>query len=161
MMLVMRRSLAAVAALSAIAVLVAEASAQPNPNQLINTRKGAMNLQAKYFSPILAMAQGRASYDAKVVQRNADYLAVLSQLPWDDFQPHSLGLPNTRAKEEIAKEQGKVKSYIDQLQSEVQKLQAAARSSDENAVKAAAPAVAKVCNSCHEDFTTMNFRFKI
>jgi len=157
----MRKSLAAFAAVSVLAVLVMEASAQPNPNQLINNRKGAMNLQAKYFSPILAMAQGRAPYDAKVVQRNADYLAVLAQLPWDDFQPHSLGLQNTRAKEEIAKDPGKVKSYIDQLQSEVQKLQSAARASDENAVKTTAPAVAKVCNSCHEDFTTMNFRFKL
>jgi cytochrome c556 len=157
----MRKSLAAFAAVSVLAVLVMEASAQPNPNQLINNRKGAMNLQAKYFSPILAMAQGRATYDAKVVQRNADYLAVLSQLPWDDFQPHSLGLQNTRAKEDIAKDPAKVKSYIDQLQSEIQKLQAAARASDENAVKSTAPAVAKVCNSCHEDFSTMNFRFKI
>lgn len=135
--------------------------AQPNPNQLINARKGAMNLQGKYLSPILAMAQGRAAYDAKLVQRNADYLAVLTQMPWEDFQPHSLGLNNTRAKEEIAKDQQKFRKAAEQLQSEVQKLQAAARKGDESAVKAAAPAVAKVCNSCHEDFSTVKFRFKL
>jgi cytochrome c556 len=141
--------------------LTAQVLAQPNPNQLISNRKGAMSLQGKYFGPILAMAQGRAPYDAKIVQRNADYLAVLSQLPWDDFQPQSLGLQNTRAKEEIAKEQDKFKAGVEQLQAEVQKLQAAARKGDENAVKAAAPAVAKVCNNCHENFSTMNFRFKL
>lgn len=141
--------------------LAVQVLAQPNPNQLINSRKGAMNLQAKYFSPILAMSQGRAPYDAKIVQRNADYLAVLSELPWDDFQPHSLGLKNTRAKEEIAKDEAKFKAGIEQLQAEVQKLQAAARKGDENAVKAAAPAVAKVCNGCHENFSTMEFRFKL
>jgi cytochrome c556 len=135
--------------------------AQPNPNQLISNRKGAMNLQIKYFSPILAMTQGRAAYDAKTVQRNADYLAALSEMPWDDFQPHSLGLQNTRAKEDIAKDQAKFRSNIEQLQSEVQKLQAAARGGNESAVKAAAPAVGKVCNTCHEDYTTFNFRFKL
>lgn len=141
--------------------VAAQVLAQPNPNQLINNRKGAMALQGKYFGPILAMAQGRAPYDAKLVQRNAEYLAVLTQMPWEDFQPHSLGLQNTRAKEEIAKDQSKFKSTAEQLQAEVHKLQAAARKGDENAVKAAAPAVAKVCNTCHEDFSTMNFRFKL
>jgi cytochrome c556 len=141
--------------------LVAQAIAQPNPNQLINARKGAMNLQAKYFGQILAMAQGRANYDAKIVQRNADYLAVLSQLPWEDFQPHSLGLKNTRAKEEIAKDQAKFKETAERLQSEVKKLQAAARSGDESAVKAAATSVGRTCNGCHEDFSTMDFRFKL
>jgi cytochrome c556 len=153
--------LAVLVVLALCGALAAQVLAQPNPNQLINTRKGAMNLQGKYLSPILAMAQGRAPYDAKVAERNADYLAVLTQMAWDDFQPHSLGLKNTRAKEEIAKDQAKFKATIDQLHSEVQKLQAAARKGDEGAVKAAAPAVAKVCNNCHEDFSTMEFRFKL
>jgi cytochrome c556 len=158
----MRHKWVVAAAISGLCASVAiQALAQPNPNQLINNRKGAMNLQGKYFSPILAMAQGRVPYDGKIVQRNADYLVVLSQLPWDDFQPHSLGLKNTRAKEEITKDQAKFKSNVEQLQAELQKLQAAARKGDENAVKAAAPAVAKVCNSCHEDFSTMDFRFKL
>jgi cytochrome c556 len=158
----MKRQWVLPAAIAGLCIgVAAQVIAQPNPNQLINNRKGAMNLQGKYFGSILAMAQGRAPYDAKVVQRNADYLAVLSQMPWDDFQPASLGLQNTRAKEEIAKDEAKFKSRVQDLQSAIQNLQAAARKGDEGAVKAAAPAVAKVCNSCHEDFSTMNFRFKI
>ena len=137
------------------------ALAQPNPNQLINNRKGAMNLQIKYYAPILAMVQGRASYDAKIIQRNADYLAALSQMPWDDFQPHSLGLDNTRAKADINGNQAKFRQMVDQLLSETQKLQAAARANDEGAVKSGAVAVGRICNSCHEDFATFNFRFKL
>ena len=155
------QSLAVFAVVGLCAVVAAQVLAQPNPNQLISNRKGAMSLQGKYFGPILAMAQGRGTYDAKTVERNADYLAALSQMPWDDFQPHSLGLQNTRAKEEIAKDQAKFRSNVEQLQSEVQKLQAAARKGDEAGVKAAAPAVGKVCNNCHEDFSSMNFRFKL
>jgi len=70
-----------------------DAFAQANPNQLIANRKGAMNLQGKYFSPVLAMSFGRAPYDARIVQRNVEYLAVLNQMPWDDFQPHTAGVP--------------------------------------------------------------------
>lgn len=141
--------------------MAAELLAQPNPNQLVASRKGAMNLQGKYLSPMLAMTQGRAPYDARIVQRNADYLAVLTQLPWDDFQPHTVGAANTRAKEEIYKDQAKFRAGIETLQADVQKLVGAARSGDQNAVKAAASGVGRTCNSCHEAFATFEFRFRV
>lgn len=155
------RFLAAAAVLFLGSVVGFLAVAQPNPNQLISNRKGAMNLQAKYYGPILAMAQGRAPYDAKIVQRNADYLAALSQMPWDDYQPHSIGLDNTRAKTEINSNQAKFRQMAEQLQAETQKLQAAARGGDENGVKSLATSVGRACNGCHEDFASFNFRFKL
>lgn len=139
-----------------------EAFAQANPNQLIANRKGAMNLQGKYFGPVLGMSLGRAPYDAKIVQRNVDYLSVLNQLPWDDFQPHTAGNPNTRAKEDIYKDPAKFKAAIDKLQAEVQKLAAVVRGGgDQNAVKPAAQAVGRACNTCHESFATFDFRFRV
>lgn len=142
--------------------IAAEALAQANPNQLIAQRKGAMNLQVKYFGPILGMSLGRAPYDAKIVQRNAEYLTVLTQLPWDDFQPHTAGNPNTRTNEDAFKDTAKFKAGIDSLQAEVQKLAAVVRGGgDRNAVKPAAQAVGRACNSCHESFATFEFRFKL
>ena len=52
-----------------------------------SNRKGAMTLAGQVLRANLAHGAGRAPFDAKIVQRNADYLAVLSQMPWDDFQP--------------------------------------------------------------------------
>jgi cytochrome c556 len=147
--------------LALVGAMATEAFAQPNPNQLVASRKGAMNLQGKYLSPMLAMTQGRAPYDARIVQRNADYLAVLTQLAWDDFQPHTAGVANTRAKEEIYKDQAKFRAGIETLQADVQKLVGAARSGDQNAVKAAASGVGRTCNSCHEAFATFEFRFRV
>lgn len=142
--------------------VAADALAQANPNQLIAQRKGAMNLQAKYFSPVLGMSLGRAPYDAKIVQRNVEYLAVLAQLPWDDFQPHTAGNPNTRTKEEAYKDQAKFKLAIDKLQEEIQKLATVVRGGgDQNAVKPAVQAVGRACNSCHESFATFEFRFRV
>jgi len=56
----MRKRLVAAVMSTMSAVLSVEALAQANPNQLIANRKGAMNLQGKYFSPVLGMSLGRA-----------------------------------------------------------------------------------------------------
>lgn len=142
--------------------IAAEVLAQANPNQLIASRKGAMSLQGKYFGPVLGMSLGRAPYDAKIVQRNVEYLTVLAQLPWDDFQPHTAGNPNTRAKEDVYKDAAKFKAGIDTFQADVQKLAAVVRGGgDQNAVKPAAQAVGRTCNSCHESFATFEFRFRV
>jgi cytochrome c556 len=142
--------------------IAAEVLAQANPNQLIAQRKGAMNMQVKYFGPVLGMSLGRAPYDAKIVQRNVEYLTVLNQLPWDDFQPHTAGNANTRAKDDVYKDPAKFKAGIESMQGEVQKLAAVVRGGgDQNAVKPAAQAVGRACNSCHESFATFEFRFRV
>lgn len=141
--------------------IAAEALVQPNPNQLIAQRKGAMNLQAKYFGPLLGMGLGRVPYDARIAQRNADYLAVVTQMAWDDFQPHTAGAQNTRAKEDIYKDPGKFKAAIENLQGEIKKLGAAVNTGDQNPLKPAVQAVGRACNTCHESFATFDFRFRL
>jgi cytochrome c556 len=137
----------------------AQVLAQENPNRLIGQRKAAMELQAKYLGQLAAMAKGRAAFDAQIAQRNADYIAVLTQMPWDDFQQSTAGSERTRAKPELYKDPAKFKSRIDNLHGEVQKLVTAAHGGSADAVKAAAFSVARACNACHEDFATFDFRF--
>ncbi len=141
--------------------MVTEILAQANPNQLVANRKGAMALQGKYLGPMLAMVQDRSPYDPAIIQRNADYLAVLLQLPWDDFQPATIGNANTRAKEEVYKDAAKFKAGIDATQAEVQKLSVAAKAGDRAAVGVAARSVGRACNACHEAFATFEFRFRV
>lgn len=150
--------------LAAIAVALgsavsAQALAQANPNQLIADRKGAMDLQAKYLGPLVGMARGRVPFDAQIAQRNSEYLAVLTQMPWDDFQQSTAASERTRAKPELYKDPAKFKKHIDGLHAEVQKLVTAGRGGNAEAVKAAAFSVARACNACHEDFATFDFRF--
>lgn len=149
-------------ALALFAGFVAEAAAQANPNFLVNTRRGAMQLQGKYFFPVLAMANGSAPYDAAIAQRNAEFLGVLSQLPWDDFQARTVGATApSKAKEDIYKDPAKFKAAADALQAEVKKLASAAKAGDQAAFGAAAKGIGGACNSCHEAFSTYEFRFKV
>ena len=119
-----------------------------------------MNLQGKYAGQLFAMARGAVPYDAQIAQRNADYLAVITQFAWDDFQPNSLGVPNTRAKDTVLKDPEKFKRLADELKTDAQKLVAATRSNDQSAVKSAVPTMGHTCNSCHESFADFEFRFR-
>ncbi len=127
---------------------------QANPAAQVNQRKAAMTLQGKYFGSIGAMVQGRVPYDAKIVQRNSDFLAALAQMAWDGFDPATATAANTRAKPEIYKDTAKFKAEADAFQAEVTKLATAAHAGDQNAVRAAFGAVGKTCQSCHDAFRT-------
>jgi cytochrome c556 len=151
---------AAVSVLVAAATFAGAATAQTSPNQQIASRKGAMNLQGKYAGQLFAMARGAVPYDTQIAQRNADYLAVITQFAWDDFQPNSLGVPNTRAKDSVLKDPEKFKRLADELKTDAQKLVAATRGSDQSAVKSAIQTMGRTCNSCHESFADFEFRFR-
>ena len=135
----------------AVAVLSGEALAQAKPETLVKQRQSAMTLIGKYWGPMAGMMQGRVPYDAKIVQRNADYLHTLAQMPWDGFDPSTKG-EKSRALPAIWEQPGKVKEAIDRLQSEVGKLQQVSKGGDEGAIKAQIGAVGKACANCHDNF---------
>jgi cytochrome c556 len=130
------------------------ALAQVKPDQLVKQRQSAMTLIGKYFGPLGAMAQGKAPFDAKIVQRNAGYLDALSEMPWDGFDPSTKDLKDvkTRALPAIWEQPAKVKEAIQRFQSEVDKLQQVAKGGDEGAIKAQIGAVGKACANCHDNF---------
>src|SRR5438132_13902200 len=83
----MKRSGVATVVALALGVAAGAALAQAKPEVLVKQRQAVMTLQGKYFGPMAAMAQGKAPYDVKIVQRNAGFLDNLSRMPWDGFDP--------------------------------------------------------------------------
>jgi cytochrome c556 len=125
-----KKTVVAAGVVFALGAVGGAAIAQVKPETLVKQRQSAMTLIGKYFGPLGGMAQGRVPFDAKVVQRNADYLVSLTQMPWD----------------------GKFKEAADRLQSEVGKLQSVAKGGDEGAIKSQIGAVGKACAGCHDNF---------
>jgi cytochrome c556 len=123
--------------------------AQAKPEVLVKQRQAAMTLQGKYFGPLGAMAQGKAPYNADVAARNASYLEVLVQLPWDGFQASTKD-EKSKALPAIYENEAKFKEAQDRLKGAVNKLVASAK--DESAFKGAAGEVGKACGACHNDF---------
>jgi len=146
-----KKTVVAAGVVIALGAMGGAALAQVKPEILVKQRQSAMTLIGKYFGPLGGMAQGKVPFDAKIVQRNADYLATLSQMPWDGFNPSTKG-EKTRALPAVYENTGKFKEAAERLQSEVTKLQSVAKGGDEAATKAQIGAVGKSCAGCHDNF---------
>jgi cytochrome c556 len=132
-------------------VVTANAFAQAKPDVLVKQRQAGMTLIAKYFGPLGGMAAGRVPFNAAVAARNAGYLEVLSQLPWDGFDASTSG-EKSAALPAVFSDAAKFKTAADNFQAEVAKLATAAKGGNEADIKAAAGAVGKTCGGCHENF---------
>jgi len=145
----MTRSSFAVLALAL--ALTSTARAESKAEVLVEQRQAAMILQGKYFGPLVAMAKGKVPYDAKTAARNAEFLAVLSKMPWDGFDPSTKG-QKSGALPAVYTNTAKFKEAADRFEAEADKLVATSKSGDEAAVKAQIGAVGKTCGACHDDF---------
>lgn len=145
------RFVAALATAILAAGFSGNSAAQAKPEQLVKQRQAKMTLQGKYFGPLAGMAQGRVPYDAKVVQRNAEFLQALSRMAWDGFDPSTKDV-NSRALPAVFTDTAKFKQAADRLEQEASKLVAVSKSGDESAVKAQIGAIGKACNGCHDSF---------
>ena len=141
----------------AVAALVALSSAHAQfrkPEDAIKYRQSVMYTMGNHFYARLgAMANERIPFDAKAASENADVVATLSRLPWAGFTPDTQGVGRSDAKATIWTEQAKFKDLGDKMQAEVVKLQAAAKTGNLDALKAAYRATGQSCKACHDAFT--------
>ncbi len=140
-------------ALTVVAVsLATPALAQfQRPDDAVKYRKAAFSLMGTHFSRVGAMASGRAPFDAKVAADNMAVVETLSKLPWEAFGPGT-DKGDTRALPAVWTEQAKFKAANEKMQAEVVKLNAAAKTGNLDAIKAAFGATAASCKACHDDF---------
>jgi len=147
-----RKLVVTLAGASLAALLVAQgAFAQVKPEVLVKQRQAKMILQVKYFGPLVAMAQGKAPYNAAVVQRNAGFIDNLTRMSWDGWDPSTKDV-QSRTLPAVYQNKAKFDEYVSRLEHEASKLVSVSKSGDEAAVKAQIGAVGKVCGGCHDDF---------
>lgn len=147
-----RKLLVTLAGASLAALLAAQgAFAQVKPEVLVKQRQAKMILQGKYFGPLVAMARGKAPYDAAVVQRNAGFLDNLTRMSWDGWDPSTKDV-QSRTLPAVYQNKAKFDEYVSKLENEASKLVSISKTGDEAAVKAQIGAVGKVCGGCHDDF---------
>lgn len=120
---------------AAIAVATPAAAQFQKPEDAVKYRQAAFTLMGNHMGRIGAVVKG-APYDAKAVQASTNVLAAVSALPHAGFAANTEAL-QTKAKPEIWKEQDKFKAANDKMVSEVAKLDAAAKTGNLDAIKAA------------------------
>ena len=79
-----RFTLAATAVLTLAAAFPAAAQFQ-KPEDAIKYRKAAFTVMANHFARIGAMANGKAAFDARAAQINAEIVNNMAALPWAGF----------------------------------------------------------------------------
>ena len=148
----MKSLLLAAATVAGLATALPAAAQWQKPEDAIKYRQSALTVMANHFGRIGAMAQGKAPFDAKAAAENAVIVSDMAKLPWAAFGPGTdKGMPN-RAKAEIWSDAAKFKAASEKMIAEVAKLDAAAKSGNHDAIKAAAGGVGGSCKACHDDF---------
>jgi cytochrome c556 len=147
-----RRILALALGAALGACYIGSALAQARPEVLVEMRHGAMLLQGKYMYSIVPMAMGKIPYDAAIVSRNVGYLDVLSQMPWDGFQPSTADV-KSKALPAVFSDPAKFKAAQENFFAELAKLDTAVKTGNEATIKAAILETNnKGCNGCHDNF---------
>lgn len=138
---------------AATATLCVPAAAQfAKAEDAIKYRQSALFVMGQHFGRLGAMANGKAPFDAKLAQENADVVASIARLPWAGFaQGTDKGAP-TKAKPAIWAEQARFKEHADKLEAETVKLAAAAKTGSLDNLKAAFGPAAQTCKACHDDY---------
>jgi cytochrome c556 len=143
--------LATVAAATLLTTLPAAAQFQ-KPEDAVKYRKAAFTLMATHFGRIGAMVQGRVPFDGAAAAANADIVREISMLPFAGFVEGTSGTEKGQPKANVWTERAKFDAGAKKLQDEVAKLAVAAKTNNLDALKAAFPAAAGACKSCHDDF---------
>ena len=142
----------AIAALIVAATAALAASAQPvKPEKQIELRQSAYTLMGYNFGSLGAMAQDKKPYNKDEAARNADFVAMLADVPREFFGDGTDKGHNTRAKPEIWQKRSDFDSKMDKMIQEAKKLPAAARI-DLAALKKAVGDTASACKACHDDY---------
>lgn len=115
----------------------------------VEYRQGALFVMGQHFGRIGAMVNGKAPFDAKVAQENAEVVGNLAKLPWAAFGP---GTEGGKAKPAVWKESAKFKEGAEKFEAEAVKLVAATKTGNLDQIKTAFGATANTCKACHDDF---------
>ena len=140
-------------AFAAVALTLAlPAAAQfAKPEDAVKYRKNALFVMQQNFGRVAAMAGGKAPFDAKVAAESAAVADFVAKLPWTAFG-EGTDKGDTKAKPEIWMDKAKFDDYAQKMQTEMGKLNAAAKTGNLDSIKTAVGAVGGSCKTCHDAF---------
>jgi cytochrome c556 len=139
-----------IAVLVVFGVLIGAAWAQfAKPEKAVKYRQSVMFVIGQHFGRLGAMVKGNQPYDQTSFASNTAVIEALAGLPWEAFLVPGSDQGQTTMKANVLKDPEGLKSLSQKFESEIDKLSAAAKGNDFNAIKAQFGAVAQSCKGCH------------
>lgn len=139
-------------AASALTLSVPAAAQFAKSEDAIKYRQSALFVMGQHFGRLGAMANGRAAFDAKQAQDNAEVVASMAKLPWAGFGPGTDKGATHKALPEVWTEQAKFNDLAEKMQAETVKLASAAKTGNLDNLKTAFGATANSCKACHDNY---------
>ena len=121
------------------------------PEDAIKYRKAAMTMMNTHVGRIFAMANGRVPFDAKAAAENAEIAAAVTKWQFTGFVDGS-DKGDTKAEPKLWTEKDKFNAAATTLQETITKLNAAAKTGNLDAIKAAVGDTGKACKACHDSY---------
>ena len=121
------------------------------PEKQIELRQSAYALMGYNFGSLAQMAQEKKPYNKEEATRNADFVAMLSDVPKGFFGEGTDKGHDTKAKPEVWQKRADFDAKMDKMIQETKKLPAAARA-DLAALKKAVGDTGAACKACHDDY---------
>lgn len=148
------RILAALAVAGTVATAV-PAQEETTPEQrAVELRQAHMQNNAHNIGALVAMAEGKAEYDAAQAQAAADNLFHLASIQWGYYWPPGTSneeMEGTRALPAIWEDMAGFEARQAALQEAVTALQGAA-GTDLESLQGAMAGVGQACGACHENY---------
>ena len=140
-------------AVVACAIGTSGAALAADPEEVIDYRKGAMQVTKYHFGTIADMLKGKIEYDQAAVEKHADVVQMMSTLVANQFPEGTDALAGeTNALLEIWDKPDEFADKVAEFEETSKVLVDAANSGDKGELAAAVKDVGSSCKACHDDF---------
>ena len=114
-------------------------------------RQSTFKMVGQHMGGMAAMMKGKVDFSVESFAKNAEAVAMLSQLAPKGFEVEGLS-DDTDAKEEIWKDKAAFDEKMGAFQTAAAALAEATKSGEEGKIKGAFGPFAKTCKGCHSDY---------
>ncbi len=122
------------------------------PEDAVRYRQAVMTVIGHHFGALAAVVKGQTPYEKEGVESDARVIRTMSHLPWEAcLEPGSYS-GNTTLKTSVQTEKDSFMKIAKEFEHASQKLLAAAKSGELDAVKAQFGEVAQNCKACHSTY---------
>ncbi|MCC5452971.1 cytochrome c [Rheinheimera sp. UJ51] len=135
-----------------IALPVVAATAFTDGKDAVSYRQANFQMIRHNMGDIQDMIRGNVAFDVERVQRRAEALALLSQLPWETFTVPGTQGAGGEVKPAIWDNLADVQERGEKLAADAAALLVAAKAGEQAAIRKAFSDYARNCKACHDKY---------
>lgn len=148
----MKKALIATLLSTTLCMPAIAATAFTDGKDAVSYRQASFQLIRHNMGDIQDMIRGNVPFDAERVQRRAEALALLSQLPWETFTVPGTQEADGKVKPAIWDNLSDVKERGEKMAADAAALLAAAKTTEQAEIRKAFGDFARNCKACHDKY---------